>query len=85
MHHQGDLVTQEATAPNGRFLLLRRSFFVHHRTEPAHRTGGSRLSGLRDRIEALDGHLQLDSPRGAGTRLHVELPAAGRDTPLLRR
>jgi signal transduction histidine kinase len=45
---------------------------------------GSGLSGLRDRVEALDGHLQLDSPRGAGTRLHVELPTAERDTPLLR-
>jgi signal transduction histidine kinase len=39
--------------------------------DPAH---GSGLIGLADRIAALDGTLQLDSPRGGGTRLHIELP-----------
>lgn len=32
------------------------------------------LSGLRDRVEALDGRLSLDSPTGGPTRLRVELP-----------
>jgi signal transduction histidine kinase len=35
---------------------------------------GSGLRGLADRVEALDGHLDLDSPPGAGTRLRAEIP-----------
>jgi signal transduction histidine kinase len=37
-------------------------------------TEGSGLRGLSDRVAALDGHLQLDSPPGAGTRLRAEIP-----------
>jgi signal transduction histidine kinase len=36
---------------------------------------GSGLLGLRDRVEALDGSLQVDSPPGDGTAVIVELPA----------
>jgi signal transduction histidine kinase len=39
--------------------------------DPAH---GSGLIGLADRVAALDGTLSLDSPKGGGTRLHIELP-----------
>jgi signal transduction histidine kinase len=35
---------------------------------------GSGLTGLVDRVEALGGRLALDSPRGEGTRLTIELP-----------
>ena len=35
---------------------------------------GSGLRGLADRVAALDGRLQLDSPRGSGTVVRVELP-----------
>jgi signal transduction histidine kinase len=35
---------------------------------------GSGLLGLKDRTEALGGHLQLHSPPGAGTTLEIELP-----------
>jgi signal transduction histidine kinase len=35
---------------------------------------GSGLIGLKDRAEALGGHLRLDSPPGAGTALAVTLP-----------
>ena len=35
---------------------------------------GSGLRGLRDRVDALDGHLELDSPLGGGTTLIVEIP-----------
>lgn len=35
---------------------------------------GSGLSGLRDRIQALDGRLHIESPNGGGTRLMVEIP-----------
>ena len=38
---------------------------------------GSGLIGLKDRVEALGGTITVDSPAGAGTALHVELPIAG--------
>lgn len=36
---------------------------------------GSGLTGLRDRIEALGGRLHMESPRGRGTSIEVEIPA----------
>jgi signal transduction histidine kinase len=38
---------------------------------------GSGLVGLKDRAEALGGHLRLHSPRGAGTALEITLPLDG--------
>jgi signal transduction histidine kinase len=35
---------------------------------------GSGLTGLRDRIEALSGTIQVESPPGSGTRIAVEIP-----------
>jgi signal transduction histidine kinase len=35
---------------------------------------GSGLQGLADRIEALDGRLDVHSPPGAGTRIRAEIP-----------
>jgi len=35
---------------------------------------GTGLVGLRDRAEALGGHLRLDSPPGAGTNMEITLP-----------
>jgi signal transduction histidine kinase len=35
---------------------------------------GSGLSGLADRVSALDGSMELDSPAGSGTRLRAEIP-----------
>jgi PAS domain S-box-containing protein len=37
---------------------------------------GTGLSGLQDRVTALDGSFRLDSPTGAGTRLHAVIPLA---------
>ena len=37
-------------------------------------TMGTGLTGLKDRVEAIGGRIFLDSPRGAGTSLRVELP-----------
>jgi signal transduction histidine kinase len=37
---------------------------------------GGGLAGLRDRVEALDGKLFVESPEGGPTMLHVELPLA---------
>ncbi|HET8949037.1 MAG TPA: histidine kinase [Solirubrobacteraceae bacterium] len=36
--------------------------------------GGSGLRGLADRVEALDGSLQVSSPTGEGTHLRAEIP-----------
>jgi signal transduction histidine kinase len=36
--------------------------------------GGSGLVGLRDRVEALNGSLRIESLPGHGTRLHAEIP-----------
>jgi signal transduction histidine kinase len=35
---------------------------------------GSGLRGLKDRVDALDGRLELDSPPGGGTTVTVEIP-----------
>jgi signal transduction histidine kinase len=37
-------------------------------------TGGSGLTGLKDRVDALGGRLSLHSPPGAGTVLEIDLP-----------
>lgn len=47
---------------------------------------GGGLAGLRDRVQALDGSVEVSSPRGGPTLVHVELPlgpetgASGADT-----
>ena len=38
---------------------------------------GSGLTGLRDRIEALEGRIQIESQTGSGTVIEVEIPIAG--------
>jgi PAS domain S-box-containing protein len=42
---------------------------------------GSGLRGLADRVEALGGSLELQSPAGAGTSLRAEIPSASATTP----
>ena len=37
-------------------------------------SGGTGLMGLKDRVEALGGRIDLHSPRGGGTTLRVALP-----------
>ena len=39
-------------------------------------TSGTGLRGLRDRVEALDGRLDVDSPSGLGTTVIAEMPIA---------
>jgi signal transduction histidine kinase len=39
--------------------------------------GGSGLIGLRDRVEALGGTVEVKSPHGTGTTLLVTLPVNG--------
>jgi signal transduction histidine kinase len=43
---------------------------------------GSGLLGLRDRIEALGGTLQVTSPSGNGTTLLIEVPIEGQSGPV---
>jgi PAS domain S-box-containing protein len=43
----------------------------------ANMDGGTGLRGLFDRVAALDGSLDVDSPPGGGTRLRAELPLGG--------
>jgi PAS domain S-box-containing protein len=40
-------------------------------------SGGSGLIGLKDRVEALGGTIDVASPPGSGTRLDVEIPLLG--------
>ena len=35
---------------------------------------GAGLRGLRDRVEALDGRLEVESPPGGGTRVSAAIP-----------
>jgi signal transduction histidine kinase len=42
---------------------------------------GTGIRGLSDRVEALDGHLDLDSPPGSGTRIRAEISCGRRDEP----
>jgi predicted ATPase/signal transduction histidine kinase len=37
---------------------------------------GTGLIGIKDRVEALGGRFSLDSPRGRGTTMHIDLPLA---------
>ena len=39
---------------------------------------GTGLRGLRDRVEALDGRFDIDSPPGLGTTLIAEIPLEAR-------
>ena len=39
---------------------------------------GSGLRGLQDRLAAVDGELDIDSPPGGGTRLRARIPVAAR-------
>jgi signal transduction histidine kinase len=40
--------------------------------------GGSGLRGLADRVEALGGRLEIDSPPGRGTAVRASMPLRGR-------
>ena len=37
---------------------------------------GSGLLGLKDRVEALGGEIEIDSPSGGGTSLRVRIPTS---------
>jgi signal transduction histidine kinase len=71
--HAGASVVQLSAATAGQVLCLD----VHDDgTGGADLVRGSGLIGMKDRVEALGGTITVDSPAGAGTSLHVELPLA---------
>ena len=56
---------------NGSWLRIEISDNGLGGADPSRGTG---LAGLRDRIQALDGRMRIESPDGGGTRLIVEIP-----------
>lgn len=50
--------------------------FVHDDGRGGAIPDGGGLSGLRSRVEALDGTLTIESPLNGGTTIHAELPCA---------
>jgi signal transduction histidine kinase len=64
-HVQVDLHAEEETL---------RLLIVDDGSGGADSSGGSGLIGLKDRVEALGGTIEVDSPPGSGTRLDVEIP-----------
>ncbi len=38
-------------------------------------SGGTGLTGLLDRVQALGGTIEVESLRGIGTQIHAELPS----------
>jgi len=63
-------VTVRVTRENGRVVVD----ISDNGIGGADPTRGSGLRGLSDRVEALNGQLQVESPPGAGTRLRAEIP-----------
>jgi two-component system sensor histidine kinase UhpB len=46
--------------------------------DPSHRRQGLGLVGLRERVEALAGHFELDSAPGRGVHVKAVIPAKGK-------
>jgi signal transduction histidine kinase len=69
-HAQASLVTIRLTR-KGRRVVLR---IEDDGVGGADASRGSGLQGLADRVEALGGRFVVESPRGRGTRLLVQLP-----------
>jgi signal transduction histidine kinase len=74
-------VTKHAAATHAEVDVRRTDSTVHiavtdNGAGGATAKAGGGLAGLADRLAALGGHLDLDSPAGVGTRLTAELPCA---------
>jgi signal transduction histidine kinase len=68
-------VDVEVSADDTSVLLLVRDDGIGG-ADTAH---GSGLVGVRDRIHALGGRIEITSPRGAGTSIRVTLPCEPQD------
>ena len=71
-HARASVVELEASTGSASLTLTVRDDGVGG----ADQGGGSGLVGLRDRVEALDGTMEVDSPVGSGTAITVTLPIA---------
>jgi signal transduction histidine kinase len=76
-------VAKHAHASTVKVCLTRQEATVHLMIRDdgrggAHLTGGSGLLGLKDRVEALSGRIEVISPAGGGTTLLVCIPAEPR-------
>ena len=69
-HAHASTVRLRATATRGALRLEIADDGIGGATEPA--SGG--ITGLRDRVEALSGTFDLDSPTGHGTRIAAAIP-----------
>jgi signal transduction histidine kinase len=70
-HAGASLVTIDVTAEDGRLVAT-----VRDDGRGGADPGGSGLTGLRDRVEAIGGRLSIVSTPAAGTTLSAELPLA---------
>jgi signal transduction histidine kinase len=69
-HARATSVNVTADARDGKLAIVVRDDGVGG----ADFAGGSGLVGLRDRVEAVGGHVTLESKKGNGTSLAIELP-----------
>ncbi len=69
-HSRGSQIILEASRANGNLVLS----VSDDGTGGAKPNSGSGLAGLADRVAALGGCLELQSPEGSGTRVTAELP-----------
>jgi len=77
---------KHARAATADIHVTERDSVLHMRVRDDGRGGadfrkGSGLVGLKDRAEALGGHLRMDSPPGGGTTLEIILPLHDPDGP----
>jgi signal transduction histidine kinase len=80
-HAHASIIHVEVTVVDHTLLLCIRDDGVGG----ADPTRGSGLLGLKDRVETLGGAITVQSPPGAGTSLHVELPLEKRTRRFARR
>jgi signal transduction histidine kinase len=76
-HARASVVQVGVTTDDGALTLMVRDDGVGG----ADRGGGSGLVGLHDRVEALGGTVQIESPAGSGTSVLVTLPIAEEPAP----
>lgn len=71
-------ITRHAQAGRVQVVFLRDGNLLQMRVADDGRGGvtadGNGLAGMRERVAALKGSLQIDSPKGGGTRLLVKIP-----------
>jgi signal transduction histidine kinase len=69
-HAKASSASVEVTREDGRLIVK----VLDDGVGGASSAGGSGLRGLADRVEALGGQVQLQSPTGGGTRIRAEIP-----------